>query len=348
MSLSTLEQVTRFGFLSDRVVHLHPTRRCNLHCLHCYSDSGPHQKENLDFVRLERLLPLLKAEGYEMISISGGEPLLYPHLVPLLDFAHDLGFRVGMITNGTLSSKSFDGVFSKLDALAISFDGMEASHNRMRDKADAFARASQTMQDLARSGLSVAAAVSLTRESIHELADLTYYLASLGATAIQVRPTVPVGRGVNLKAASGFSDANCARMFLVVLALRQELREQVAIHCDVAPTSYLWEQRHDYDFLLKGTAQDFSRQLLSNLVNPLVISEQGMLKPIAFDFNSSFDIGVIETVLKEDFSNYKTKGVFQFQKLIHEAINLLKRNDSFVDWFDHCTRLSQKLFLNFQ
>ena len=31
----------RSGFLPDRIIHLHPTRLCNLACLHCYSESDP-------------------------------------------------------------------------------------------------------------------------------------------------------------------------------------------------------------------------------------------------------------------------------------------------------------------
>jgi Fe-coproporphyrin III synthase len=38
----------RSGFLPDRIVHLHPTRLCNLACLHCYSTSAPSFTEALD------------------------------------------------------------------------------------------------------------------------------------------------------------------------------------------------------------------------------------------------------------------------------------------------------------
>ena len=31
----------------SRIVQIHPTRRCNLRCLHCYSSSGPEVKGEL-------------------------------------------------------------------------------------------------------------------------------------------------------------------------------------------------------------------------------------------------------------------------------------------------------------
>jgi Fe-coproporphyrin III synthase len=42
------EVTGRSGFLPDRIVHLHPTRLCNLACLHCYSTSAPSFTEALD------------------------------------------------------------------------------------------------------------------------------------------------------------------------------------------------------------------------------------------------------------------------------------------------------------
>ena len=42
----------RSGFLPARVVHVHPTRACNLACVHCYSDSSPAVRDALDVARL--------------------------------------------------------------------------------------------------------------------------------------------------------------------------------------------------------------------------------------------------------------------------------------------------------
>src|SRR5438552_2714711 len=146
------------GFLPDRILHLHPTRRCNLACLHCYSASGPKEKAALDLDPLLLALRLLKAEGYNLISISGGEPLVYAPLLPLVDQAHVNGFRVTMITNGLFTSNRMDEVASRVDGIAISFDGLAATHNRSRGRADAFERSSAALAQLADSGRPVAAA----------------------------------------------------------------------------------------------------------------------------------------------------------------------------------------------
>ncbi|MGC1910778.1 MAG: radical SAM protein, partial [Candidatus Acidiferrales bacterium] len=69
------------GVLSTRhplLVHIIPTRRCNLACTYCneYDDfSNPVPTEEM-FRRIDRL----GAMGTAVITISGGEPLLHPDL----------------------------------------------------------------------------------------------------------------------------------------------------------------------------------------------------------------------------------------------------------------------------
>src|SRR6267143_4158691 len=60
------------------LVHIIPTRRCNLACTYCneYDDfSKPVPAEEM-FRRIDRL----GAMGTGIITISGGEPLLHPEL----------------------------------------------------------------------------------------------------------------------------------------------------------------------------------------------------------------------------------------------------------------------------
>jgi len=336
----------RSGFLPDRIIHLHPTRRCNLACLHCYSESSPQQKTTLDLDLLQQALPLLKAEGYNLISLSGGEPLTYAPLLPLIDYAHANGFRVTMITNGLFATKHIDEVASQLDGMAISFDGLAATHNRIRGRADAFERACATLAHLADHGHPVAAAISLPREAIPDLPDLADHLVGLGAQALQVRPVALAGRARATGDISVFTAADQARLYLVVLALQEELAGQVRVHCDLAPARSLWQQRDAYAALLATCAQqctdDPPPPLLADLVNPLVITETGTLKPIAYDFNSCFDVAPIETLSREQLANYKQHHVSALQMLIGRALTRLQSCDGLVDWFDYCTRLSEE------
>ena len=50
------------------VVQIHPTRRCNLRCQHCYSSSGPQETAELSIDSLERFLVDVAQEGFNGVS----------------------------------------------------------------------------------------------------------------------------------------------------------------------------------------------------------------------------------------------------------------------------------------
>ncbi len=332
----------RSGFLPDRIIHLHPTRLCNLACLHCYSESNPRQQSALDPEVLCEGLAVLRAEGYTMISLSGGEPLVYQPLHSVVTKAQELGFRVTMVSNGLLATTRMDETLSLLDGIAISFDGLAASHNALRGRADAFERACAALQRLATINRPVAAAISLTSSAIPELPDLADTLVSLGARALQIRPVARAGRARSLVDSSFYSSDNFARLYLVVLALRNELPEEIRVHCDLAPAQGLWQQRDAYAGLLGdcGTTS-YEDRPLADLVNPLVITETGWLKPIAYDFAGLYDIANLHGLSSECLRTYKQTHLPALQDLVGGALAGLQGRHDLVDWFDHCARLSE-------
>ena len=330
------ELTSRSGFLPDRIIHLHPTRLCNLACLHCYSTSAPGYTQALDADLLCEALGVLRAEGYTQVSLSGGEPLVYRPLPRLVERAHELGFRVTMVSNGLLASKRLGPMLPLLDGIAISFDGLPESHNAMRGREDAFERAAAGLRWLAERGAPVGAAISLTRDSIPELPELADRLVEMGARAIQVRPVARAGRARELAASSFYDASDRARLYLVVLALQMELPE-VRMHCDLAPAQGLWDQRDAYAGLL-GDSED---RLLAELVNPLVITDTGALKPIAYDFDERFDVGSLDDLSPEALGDYKQERVAGLRALVGGALDDLASRKDLVDWFDHCARLSE-------
>ena len=91
------------GLASTRhplLVHIIPTRRCNLACTYCneYDDvSDPVPTEEM-FRRIDRLGEM----GTGIITISGGEPLLHPDLDAIIARIRKHGMIAGLITNGYL------------------------------------------------------------------------------------------------------------------------------------------------------------------------------------------------------------------------------------------------------
>jgi MoaA/NifB/PqqE/SkfB family radical SAM enzyme len=115
------------GLVSTRhplLVHIIPTRRCNLACTYCneYDDfSKPVPTEEM-FWRINRL----GAMGTGIITISGGEPLLHPELDAIIQRIRSIGIIAGMITNGyLLTAARIDGLNrAGLEYLQISIDNV--------------------------------------------------------------------------------------------------------------------------------------------------------------------------------------------------------------------------------
>ena len=91
------------GLVSTRhplLVHIIPTRRCNLSCTYCneFDDfSKPVPTEEM-FQRIDRLGEM----GTAIVTISGGEPLLHPDLDAIITRIRKNGIIAGLITNGYL------------------------------------------------------------------------------------------------------------------------------------------------------------------------------------------------------------------------------------------------------
>ena len=78
-------------------------RRCNLTCKHCYSVSADHDfPGELGTSEVFSVMDDLKAFRVPVLILSGGEPLLRPDLFDIARRAKEMGFYVGLSTNGTL------------------------------------------------------------------------------------------------------------------------------------------------------------------------------------------------------------------------------------------------------
>jgi len=85
------------------LVHIIPTRRCNLDCGYCNEYDQVSKPVPLE--EMKRRLDYLAAMGTTIITISGGEPLMHPELEEVIRHVRRHGMIAGMITNGFLLSK---------------------------------------------------------------------------------------------------------------------------------------------------------------------------------------------------------------------------------------------------
>lgn len=83
------------------------TDACNLRCVYC-PPSGENYNtpaETFDPAAVEMVLDLSAELNLGKIRFTGGEPLLYPHLQRVMEYAAGLGLEIHMNTNGLLLDK---------------------------------------------------------------------------------------------------------------------------------------------------------------------------------------------------------------------------------------------------
>jgi len=147
-------------------------RRCNLACKHCYSISADVDVPGeLSTAEAERTMDDLRAYGVPVLILSGGEPLLRPDVFELSARAKSMGFYVGLSTNGTLID---DAMLERVaaigyDYVGISLDGLEATHDRFRRKAGAFAASLAALRRCRDAGLKVGIRFTLTQDNALDL-----------------------------------------------------------------------------------------------------------------------------------------------------------------------------------
>jgi AdoMet-dependent heme synthase len=118
------------------------TRNCNLRCIHCYASSVESSQSELTTAEGKRLLDQIVAiDGFRMIVITGGEPLVRKDIFELMEHAGKLGFRIVFSTNGTLLTPQIARDLVKLGVVnfSVSVDGAQPeSHEKIRRQPGCF------------------------------------------------------------------------------------------------------------------------------------------------------------------------------------------------------------------
>lgn len=147
-------------------------RRCNLTCKHCYSISADTAfKGELSTQEVFTVLDDLKQYGVPVLILSGGEPLMRPDIFEISHRAKEMGFYVGLSSNGTLID--YDNIKEiaavGYDYVGISIDGMRETHDKFRRREGAFDEAIQGIRLCMQHQIKVGLRFTLTQDNENEL-----------------------------------------------------------------------------------------------------------------------------------------------------------------------------------
>ena len=301
--------------LQQRIIQIHPTLTCNLLCKHCYSSSGPSAKARLDEQTLCDVLSDASEMGYEVVSVSGGEPLMYDGLDEILAHAKSRGMRTTVTTNGTLfNTKRLSRLLECLDVMAISLDGPPALHNEVRQSPRAFDRLLAGLEYVRGAGLKFGFIHTLTRQSWEHLLWTAEFAAQQGASLLQLHPLELAGRADALMPADPPDDDILARVYLLAAALAKKYSGSMAIQLDVFNRDELIENPELVYASDLRVAPDGVKP--ADLLSLIVVEADGSLVPISYGFSREYAIGrAQDQKLSEAWALYLHRGYVDFRKL---------------------------------
>jgi hopanoid biosynthesis associated radical SAM protein HpnH len=171
------------------VLMLEPLHACNLSCSGCgrvreYADTMGQR------LSLQQCLAALDECGAPIVSICGGEPLLYPELDELIRAILARQKHIYLCTNGVLLEKKLATLpRSKRLMINVHLDGMEASHDRLVGRAGVFAETIRGIRSAKAAGRVVCSNTTIYQQTdMNEIAVLFAYLTELGIDGLMISP----------------------------------------------------------------------------------------------------------------------------------------------------------------
>jgi len=173
-------------------------RRCNLTCKHCYSISADIDfKGELNTEEVFTVMDDLKDFGVPVLILSGGEPLLRPDIFDISRRAKDMGFYVGLSSNGTLiDANNIDAIADVgYDYVGISIDGNQKTHDLFRRKDGAFDASMAGIRLCRDRYIKVGLRFTMTEDNAVELPDMLQLMTDEGVNKFYLSHLNYAGRG---------------------------------------------------------------------------------------------------------------------------------------------------------
>lgn len=200
---SLIEEIDLYDFPSfvensPSRVDLVLTEKCNLQCKHCFQESSPLNP--MDFSPINALISLcdeLEGLNIQALKITGGEPLIYPHINELLSHLANKNYAKIILSNGILINDTLiDIVKEKNFRFTISLDGeSEKSHEFLRGK-NTFHKTIKSLKKLSKYKIPFSITTTVHKYNYSEVRKICEFThTELGVKKHGINIMLPMGRG---------------------------------------------------------------------------------------------------------------------------------------------------------
>ena len=314
----------------SRIIQIHPTLNCNLACRHCYSSSAPGLRKALDLDLLITVIEQASGIGYNVISMSGGEPFLYKQLEELMRHSKTMGYFNSVTSNGMLlESNKAKNILKHIDLIAISIDGKEEFHDTMRNHKGAFKKMLLGLQIIKDSIKQYGFIHTLLPDSWQLLPWLTEFAINHKAALLHLHPLEMSGRASQSFTGLKFTPVDLYKIYIAHHYLSTYYQNEIYIQLDllhkdniIDNPNFLFHQ----SFTPRLTCESFS-----SIFKELIIDDKGDIFPIAYGCSSFFKIGNINSTekLSEMIERFMEKKINYIIRLFNNTYFEIVNNTDF-------------------
>ncbi len=229
------------------MIQIECTSKCNYNCRHCYADA----KTNTDtYISIEKIKPFiaeLSTIGIKKLAVSGGEPLLYPYLLELLECVKAANIDVTLDTNGSLLTQEKVGIFKdlKIDRVNVSLHGYYSeTHDWLTRRPGSYYEAINALELLAEIGVPSGISTTINRRNLDEIHKIVYVALILNVEKLSLFRFLQIGRGQDNIAELEITPSDHRMVFERIGILANEIGCNLNYSSE-APYVF-WEKEHNF------------------------------------------------------------------------------------------------------
>jgi radical SAM enzyme (rSAM/lipoprotein system) len=234
------------------------TLRCNLTCRHCGSDckkeSAVRDMPLADFLKaIDSISPHIQPNKTTIV-ITGGEALLRKDLEECGEELYKRGYPWGLVTNGYLLNQArLNSLLNAgLRSITVSLDGLQESHNWLRNNSNSFRKAFDAISLLPTiPDLKYDVVTCVNPRNLPDLEALKEKLIQAGVKYWRIFTIFPVGRARE-DSTLRLSTDEFKEVFEFIRKTRTENRINVSYSCEGFLGNYEGEARDGFFFCRAG------------------------------------------------------------------------------------------------
>jgi len=169
----------------DKDLEIVVNYQCNRNCLYCDYEFLSPNKKNIDLRHIFKIIKNAAKEGIYNLSIIGGEPTLYEHILEVIYIAKKNNFKeIGLVSNGLLLSDiEYTHNLVKMGMTSISLNLPHYKKEKfefLTGKIGSFKTILTAINNLVKENVYITAFIVVNRKNYKELKNIVRFYLKLG------------------------------------------------------------------------------------------------------------------------------------------------------------------------